>query len=245
MKKIIAANWKLFKGPQETRQFFKDWERVVFANQNELVFFPSAIALEAAAVAIADLGASYAISFGAQNTYCASQGAFTGENSASVVKELGGKYVLVGHSERRTLFSESNSLIADKVSYLQGLDLVPMLCVGETLAEREANQTTPVLREQLGLALKKADKTKKIVLAYEPVWAIGTGKVATPEQVHQTHQEIHDMLKELGYSAPVLYGGSVKPDNAQGLARIEGVDGFLVGGASLEVSTFKNICESF
>ncbi len=244
MKKIFAANWKLFKSPGQSRDFFKEWSKVFVGSKNEVVFFPSAISLEAASLAIQHLNANYELSFGVQNAYSLAQGAFTGENSVAVVKELGGKYVLIGHSERRQIFSENNLMIADKVSFTQSLDLVPMLCIGETLQDRDAGTTKEVLRAQLAQGLKKADKTKNLVVAYEPVWAIGTGRVASPEQVRQTHQDVYDILSDLGFTAPVLYGGSVKPDNAAGLIAIDHVDGFLVGGASLEVASFKTICES-
>jgi triosephosphate isomerase len=244
MKKIFAANWKLFKSPQETRDFFAQWKESFTVCKNEVVFFPSAISLEAASVAIKNTKPVYGLHFGVQNAYFQAQGAFTGENSAAVVKELGGKYVLIGHSERRQIFTEKNETLAEKVAFTQNLGLVPMLCVGETLEEREGNRTKDVLKRQLSEGLKKADAAKSLVVAYEPVWAIGTGRVATPEQVKDTHQDIFEMLKDLGFTAPILYGGSVKPDNAAGLIQIPHVDGFLVGGASLEVASFKKICEA-
>lgn len=241
--KIFAANWKLFKTPKETREFFAQWgEAFQGSGKNEVVFFPSAISLEAAGTSIQKLNAKYNLNFGVQNAYSQASGAFTGENSAVVAKELGAKYVLIGHSERRQLFGEKNELLADKVAFTQGLGLVPMLCIGETLQEREANQTKDVLKTQLTQGLAKADKSKTMVIAYEPVWAIGTGKVATPEQVQETHKDVFEILKSLGFTAPILYGGSVKPDNAAGLAQIPHVDGFLVGGASLEVASFQKIC---
>lgn len=242
MKKFFAANWKLFKSPKETREFFTQWGEAFQASKDEVVFFPSAISIEAASVSIQKLQAKYELSFGVQNAYFQAQGAFTGENSATVLKELGGKYVLIGHSERRQLFGEQNELLADKVAFTQSLGLVPMLCVGETLQEREANKTKVVLKTQLTAGLAKADKSKGLVVAYEPVWAIGTGKVATPEQVQETHKDVFDILQGLGFTAPILYGGSVKPDNAAGLIQIPHVDGFLVGGASLEVASFQKIC---
>lgn len=244
MTKIFAANWKLFKTPQETRDFFAKWGEVFSSSKNEVVFFPPTIALEAASTAIKKIQSKYALSFGVQNAYSQAQGAFTGENSMTVVKELGGKYILIGHSERRQIFGEKNALLADKVAFAQSLGLVPMLCIGETLQEREAGQTKTVLKTQLSEGLAKADMIQPLVVAYEPVWAIGTGKVATPEQVRETHQDVYDILGDLGFTAPILYGGSVKPENAVGLVQIPNVDGFLVGGASLEVDSFKKICES-
>lgn len=238
MKKIFAANWKLFKSPKETREFFNQFKEVSGKATGELVFFPSAISLEAASASLA----GSTIKWGAQNCYFQAQGAFTGENSAQVVKDLGGSYILVGHSERRKIFGEGDSLIAEKVAFTQGLGLVPMLCIGETLEEREAAHTYRVLEIQLELGLAKADKSKPLVIAYEPVWAIGTGKVASPEQVAETHSDVFSILQKLGFEqSPILYGGSVKPDNAAGLIKQPHVDGFLVGGASLEVKSFIEI----
>ncbi|MBC7370578.1 MAG: triose-phosphate isomerase [Bdellovibrionaceae bacterium] len=244
MKKIFAANWKLFKTPQETREFFSQWKEDFTTSENEVVFFPSAISLEAASVAIESAKPSYDLNFGVQNAYFQAQGAFTGENSATVVQGLGGKYVLIGHSERRQVFGEKDDSLAEKVAFTQSLGMVPMLCIGETLEEREGTMTKDVLMRQLTEDLKKANPAKPLVVAYEPVWAIGTGKVATSEQVKETHQDVFDLLKSLGFTAPILYGGSVKPDNASGLSKIPHVDGFLVGGASLEVASFKKICEA-
>lgn len=238
MKKIFAANWKLFKTPNETREFFSQFKEVANKATGELVFFPSAISLEAASTSLA--GTS--IKWGAQNCYFQGQGAFTGENSAKVVKDLGGTYVLIGHSERRKIFAETDSLIAEKVAFVQSLNLIPMLCIGETLDEREASHTFRILETQLHLGLAKADKSKPVVIAYEPVWAIGTGKVATSEQVAETHTDVFNILKNLGFeNSPILYGGSVKPDNAAGLIKQPHVNGFLVGGASLEVKSFIEI----
>jgi triosephosphate isomerase len=245
MKKIFAANWKLFKGPKETRAFFSQWSEAFTASPAEVVFFPSAFSLEAAITSAAKstVKASYELSFGAQNVYSQAQGAFTGENSAVVVKEMGGKYALVGHSERRALFQETDEQLAEKVAFVQSAGLVPMFCIGETLVERESGRTQEVLQRQLNAGLKKADPAKPLVVAYEPVWAIGTGKVATSEQVRETHQYVFEMLKALGHSTPILYGGSVKPDNAAALFALPHVDGFLVGGASLDVASFKKICD--
>lgn len=238
MKKIFAANWKLFKTPKETREFFAQFKEVANKATGELVFFPSAISLEAASTSLA--GSS--IKWGAQNCHYQASGAFTGENSAQVVKELGGSYILIGHSERRKIFGETDAVIAEKVAFTQSLGLTPMLCIGETLEEREASHTFRVLETQLHLGLAKADKSKPVVIAYEPVWAIGTGKVATPEQVAETHTDVFSILNKLGFAqSPILYGGSVKPDNAAGLIKQPHVNGFLVGGASLEVKSFGEI----
>jgi triosephosphate isomerase len=243
LKKIFAANWKLHKNPKETRDFFTEWNKQFKASAgSELIFFPPATNLEAASESVK--GTS--IQWGSQNCYADVKGAFTGEISAQVVKDLGGKYVLIGHSERRSVFGENDDLIAKKVKLVQGLGLVPMLCIGETLPEREAGKTLQVLKSQLEKGLSQADSKKDLVIAYEPVWAIGTGKVATPDQVREAHAEVQKMVAGLGFSAslPLLYGGSVKPDNAKELIAIPHVHGFLVGGASLEVASFLAICQA-
>lgn len=254
MKKIFAANWKLFKSPKETREFFSAWNEAFTPKASgqgmEVVFFPSAFSLEAALTSTAKVREvasaqqkSYELSIGAQNVYSQGQGAFTGENSVSVLKELGGKYALVGHSERRALFNETDEQLAEKIAFIQSNGLTPMFCIGETLAQREEDQTQDVLKTQLTRGLAKADPAKPLVIAYEPVWAIGTGKVATVEQVRETHEQVRTILQGLGFESPVLYGGSVKPDNAAALIAIPHVDGFLVGGASLDVASFQKICD--
>lgn len=238
MKKIFAANWKLFKSPTETRAFFLQFKEMAALATGDIVFFPSAICLEATSVALQGT----ALKWGAQNCYTQTQGAFTGENSAQVVKDLGGSYILIGHSERRKIFAESDALIADKVALTQSLGLIPLLCIGETLEEREAKHTFRVLETQLTLGLAKADPSKPLVVAYEPVWAIGTGKVASPEQVEEAHRDVFGLLKQLRFElSPILYGGSVKPDNAAGLIDRPHVNGFLVGGASLDPKSFAEI----
>lgn len=244
--KFFAANWKLFKSPNEARSFFEAFHKRNTNKTDEVIFFPSAMSLEATQQMLR--GSS--VRFGAQNVYAKGSGAFTGENSAEVLKGMGARYALVGHSERRQLFGEADELLAQKVSYIASLGLTPMLCIGETLEQRKAGQTVDVCRRQLEGGLKQVQpsqfaKAQDLVIAYEPVWAIGTGVVAAPEQVQETHAEIAKILKNMGFNhAPILYGGSVKPDNAKELIRIAHVDGFLVGGASLEVESFAKICES-
>lgn len=243
MKKIFAANWKLHKNPNETREFFTEWKKQFQGSAAyDVVFFPPATNLEATSQSLA--GTS--IRWGSQNCYAEVKGAFTGEVSAQVVKDLGGHYILLGHSERRTLFGEKDDLIAKKLCQVQKLNLIPMLCIGETLEEREAERTLTVLKNQLTEGLSKADREKPVTIAYEPVWAIGTGKVASMQQVREAHAAVYSLLQEMGFpkSTAILYGGSVKADNAKELISIEHVDGFLVGGASLEVSSFMQICKS-
>lgn len=244
--KFFAANWKLFKSPNEARNFFEAFHKRNTNKVDEVIFFPSAFSLEATQQMLR--GSS--LRFGAQNVYAKGSGAFTGENSAEVLKSIGARYALVGHSERRQLFGETDELLAQKVSYITSLGLTPMLCIGETLEQRKATKTIDVCRRQLEDGLKLVQpsqftKSQDLVIAYEPVWAIGTGVVATREQVQETHAEIAEVLKGLGFNhAPILYGGSVKPENAKDLICIKHVDGFLVGGASLDVESFAQICES-
>lgn len=243
MKKIFAANWKLHKNPKETREFFSEWKQKYQTRaESEVFFFPPATNLEAASQSLE--GSS--IKWGAQNCYADVKGAFTGEISAQVVKDLGGHSVLLGHSERRSLFSETDEVISKKLQLVQKLGLIPVFCIGETLPEREAGRTLQILKNQLEKGLSLADKTQALIIAYEPVWAIGTGRVASTDQVREAHAEIHSLVQKLGFpgQTPLLYGGSVKAENAKELISVPHVDGFLVGGASLEVASFLKICEA-
>lgn len=242
MKKLFAANWKLHKTPAETRDFFRAFLPQTKTVAAEVVFFPPASSWEAAAQSI---GSSANCFWGGQNVWSQAQGAFTGENSAQVLKELGGRYALVGHSERRSVFREDSSWMADKVAFVQGLGLTPVLCIGETLAERDSGQTNAVNARQLAEGLSKADVSRPLVVAYEPVWAIGTGRVAQPSQVAEAHAFIRRTLREKSFAeTPILYGGSVKPENAGELLGLPDVNGFLVGGASLDPESFLKICKS-
>lgn len=238
--KIIAANWKMHKTPTEAKSFFAQWKEVVPSapQGTEFWFFLPAINLESSAVALANSDNK----FGLQNFFAEKQGAFTGENSAYVSQQLGAQLALVGHSERRTLFSETDSECAKKIRYAQNLGLIPLLCVGETLEQREKKLTESILMRQLDGGLEGAARDKKLAIAYEPVWAIGTGKVANVDQIAHAHGFISAYLDRLGFEqTPILYGGSVKPENAAQIGAIANVHGFLVGGASLEVGSFKAI----
>ena len=243
-KKIFAANWKLNKTPEEAREFVIKLKNDVFHHQDffkshEVMIFPSAFAVEA----VASLCAGTEIRFGPQNVYFEKNGAFTGENSAEVAKALKCNAALVGHSERREIFKETDDLLNKKVKLLQSLDILPVFCIGETLAQREAGQTLEVCFSQLAKGLEGIDKGKRLVVAYEPVWAIGTGKVATPAQVAEVHLALFEKMKTSGFSDfQLLYGGSVKPENSKELQSLAHVDGFLIGGASLQVDSFLKIC---
>ncbi len=259
-KKLIAANWKMHKTPGETKEFFQALGPLLQALEKnlaastvdniEVLVCPPALCLLTAIEAKSAMQSSLVnskmagqIQIGVQNVYAEAKGAFTGENSAEVAKSMGANYVLVGHSERRTLFGESNALLNNKMKYLQGVGLKSILCIGETLAERDGGKTNLVLKTQLQEVLQGVAASGDLVVAYEPVWAIGTGRVASVQQVAESHQFIFQTLKELGYSADVRiqYGGSVKPDNAKELIQIPHVDGFLIGGASLDATSFAKI----
>jgi triosephosphate isomerase (TIM) len=241
-KKIAAANWKMFKTPQEAEVYFEDWQAP--ESETEVVFFPSTILLDTVSMNLKGDN----VQFGAQNIHFENEGAFTGETSPATLKSMGAQYALIGHSERRTLFGETNELVAKKVKAAQANGLTPMICIGETLAERESGQTVEVVKKQLNEGLVHLDAKKPFVLAYEPVWAIGTGKVATPDQAEEVHGQIRAHLAEIlspavGEKTSILYGGSVKPDNAKELAQKANIDGFLVGGASLKPVDFGLIAE--
>jgi triosephosphate isomerase len=221
---LIAANWKMFKGPAETADFcasFQPPEGV------DVVICPPYVSLRAAVAS--------ALTVYAQNVHWATDGAFTGEVSAEMLLELGVRGSIVGHSERRQYFGETDETAWSRAEHALGAGLGVIYCVGELESEREAGHTDEVLRRQLSV-LSPHDR---LVLAYEPVWAIGTGKTATADQA----QEAHAFIKSL-IDVPVLYGGSVKPENAEELLCEADVDGALVGGASLEVDSFNAICET-
>lgn len=207
----------------------------------EVAVFPPYVYLPLVADALA--GSSIAV--GAQNVSEQAQGAFTGEVSADMLRDIGCQYVIVGHSERRTLYGETDRQVAEKFVAAQGEGLVPVLCVGETLAQREAEETLAVIANQLGTVIEVAglEAVYSAVIAYEPVWAIGTGRTASAEQAQEVHQAIRQQLGEAGEGTRVLYGGSVKAANAAELFAQPDIDGALVGGASLDSAEFSEICK--
>lgn len=244
-EKICAGNWKMHKNPEETRQFLVRWSEVAKPLSCRILIFPPAYNL----FVMSELAAKNNIGFGPQNIYCENSGAFTGEISAAVVKSMGASHVLIGHSERRSYFHEDDVFIAKKVKLALSEGLVPILCIGETQFERHNGRTSTVLRTQLKNGLAQSPKGSQVVIAYEPVWAIGTGQVATPEIAEESHALIRKTLGELwgeevAPSTSILYGGSVKPDNASALAAQSNIDGFLVGGASLDVESFYSIAQT-
>ena len=209
--------------------------------QDALVILPPALVAGQVSEGLRDS----MIGWGGQNCYAEVKGAFTGENSPLTLKDMGARFCLVGHSERRQIFGEPEELLAKKVQGLQNVGLTPILCVGETLDDRRSNRTQEVIVRQLRSGLQHADTKKPLWLAYEPVWAIGTGQVATPIQVEEAHQILRKALQEWNTTAsattPILYGGSAKPDNVGNLASLKNVNGFLIGGASLEVADLMAI----
>ncbi|MBE0576979.1 MAG: triose-phosphate isomerase [Desulfuromonadales bacterium] len=242
---MIAGNWKLHKTLAESSALVRELMPAVAANQVvEIVVAPVFTALDKVAEAIAGSN----IKLAAQNCYSQPQGAFTGEVSPPLLKDVGCQYVIIGHSERRQLFGESDELINSKAHALAKTGLGSILCIGETLDEREADQMFDVLRRQVRLGLKNlsAEQMAGVVIAYEPVWAIGTGKTASDAQAQEAHAFIRALLTEL-YDKPtanatrILYGGSVKPDNVDNLMSQPDVDGALVGGASLKAEDFARI----
>jgi triosephosphate isomerase len=226
--KLIAGNWKMFKGPGETREFCAAFSA---PGGVEAVLCPPFVSLPAA------VESGHTIF--AQNVHWADDGAFTGEISAPMLLELGVSGAIVGHSERRQHFDETDETVARRTVAALGHGLRVIACVGESLEERESGQMELVLRVQVEAIADAAAADEGLAIAYEPVWAIGTGQTATPEQAREAHAFIKSLL-----DVPVLYGGSVKPDNAEELLSEEGVDGALVGGASLDVESFMAICQA-
>jgi triosephosphate isomerase len=242
---LIAGNWKMFKTVQEAVSFVKELRSVVKeVNDVEVVVAPPFTAVHPAAEALRNSNVAVA----AQDVYWEREGAFTGEVSAAMVREAGAQFVIIGHSERRRLFGESDATVNRKVVAAIGAGLTPIVCVGETLDEREGNRTLAVLDRQVkdGLDGLSAAQVADLIVAYEPVWAIGTGRVATAAQAEEAHAHIRTRLRQwFGADAAercrVIYGGSVKADNIAELIREPDVDGALVGGASLDVRSFGEI----
>ncbi len=244
-REIFSGNWKMYKTGSEALDLVNGLLAGISGiGTREVVVFPPS----PWAKAVADLCRDTKISVGMQNMHFEQEGAFTGEVSPLMVKDAGCRYVLIGHSERRHVFGETDDEVNKKVKAALKNGIEPMVCVGELLDEREKGLTNDVLTRQVKKALEgvSADQMKTIVIAYEPVWAIGTGKVATPEIADEAHLHIRKVVEGLygatvAQALPVLYGGSVKPDNIAGLSSKENIDGVLVGGASLKVDSFLDI----
>lgn len=240
---LVVANWKmngsLASNSERLQSFLARWKGV---HQAEVAVCPPAVYLSQAA----ELLAQSNVGIGAQDVSAADEGAYTGEVSGGMLADIGCQYALVGHSERREYHGETDALVAKKFVAAQRHNLTPVLCVGETLAQREADETLVVVGEQLKAVVDLAGRNAvaSAVVAYEPVWAIGTGLTATPEQAQEVHAYIREQLGSIGAGVRILYGGSVKPTNAEELFSQNDIDGALVGGASLNSDDFYSICQA-
>lgn len=242
---LIAGNWKMYKDINEAIDFVNNLKRQVFDIENvDIAVIPPFVDLSD----VAEMLFESNIRTGAQNCYWEEEGAFTGEVSPKMIKSAGCHYVVIGHSERRQYFGETDETVNKKTKAALGKGLVPIVCVGETLQEREAGKTLEVVERQTRGAFKGLEEkaVEDLVVAYEPVWAIGTGKTATPAQAQEVHAEIRALLKKmytenLAASKVILYGGSVKQDNVVSLMSEEDIDGGLIGGASLKLDSFVDI----
>ena len=244
-KPLIAANWKMYKTPDEAVAFIKAFLPLVAPHSHaEVVLCASPTLLPA----VVDVARHHPIRVAAQDMHWLDQGAYTGETSPLMLMALGVTHVLIGHSERRQYFNETDESVNLKLKSALAHGLIPIVCVGELLAEREANQTAEVLERQTSIALSGIDPAAAapLVIAYEPVWAIGTGRTATPEIANEAHNIIRAQIAKslspaLAASTRILYGGSVKPDNTATLCACRDIDGALVGGASLDPVSFAKI----
>jgi triosephosphate isomerase len=242
---LIAGNWKMFKTVQDATIYTKELRSLVKdVSEVRVVIAPPFTAIHA----VAEAARNTNVGVSAQNVYWEREGAFTGEVSAGMIKEAGAEYAIIGHSERRTLFGETDVTVNRRTVAALGASLTPIVCIGERLEQRERNETMAVLDQQIKVGLDglSGDHVAALVIAYEPVWAIGTGRNATPAQAGEAHAHIRSRIRQwFGASAAdaclVIYGGSVKPDNIQALIAQPDVDGALVGGASLDVRAFHDI----
>ncbi len=242
---FIAGNWKMFKTVRETVAYVREFSALVKAiNDVEIVLAPPFTALHAAAEAARNSN----VGISGQDLHWEREGAFTGEVSGSMVREAGAEYVIIGHSERRQYFGDTDATVNRKLHAALNARLIPIVCIGETLDERERNETLAVLDRQIkdGFDGITGEQVGALVIAYEPVWAIGTGRTATAAQAQEAHAHIRQRLRQW-FGGPaadechVIYGGSVKPDNTRDLVGQPDVDGALVGGASLEIKSFSEI----
>ncbi|RME00243.1 MAG: triose-phosphate isomerase [Calditrichaeota bacterium] len=247
-RKIIAGNWKMHKTPHEAVQLVNALRnKTVNVTQTDMVVCPPFVAL----YPVHQIIQGSNIALGAQNVFWETQGAFTGEISAPMLVDTGCEFVIIGHSERRQYFHETDQTVNRRLKKALEFGLKPILCIGETLEQREAEKTFDVLKQQIegGLAGLEASQVQSMIFAYEPVWAIGTGRNATPEQAEEAHRFIRGTLAELlgrplAEQVRIQYGGSVKPANADSLLAQPNVDGALVGGASLDAESFVAIVKS-
>jgi triosephosphate isomerase len=242
---LIAGNWKMNKKPSEAKEFALQLKQSLDAKANvEVLICPPFTAL----TEVAQIIKGSEIKLGAQNMHWETKGAYTGEISGEFLLDLGCQYVILGHSERRQLFSETDEIINKKLITALKLGLRPVFCIGEQLSERESNQTFDIIKKQLNNGLKNVTKIENIVIAYEPIWAIGTGRTATPEQAKEVHSYIRENIaqkfgQESINNLRIVYGGSVTPENIDSLMAQEGIDGVLVGGASLKLESILRIID--
>ena len=238
---LLCANWKMNKNPEEARSYMRQLIPMFSSDtQNKIVFFAPAFTLSA----LREECRSCSFGWGAQNCHFEDKGAFTGENSPMVLKQLGATHCLVGHSERRQLFFEDDLSVQKKVKALVKHTLEPVICVGESKIEREKGESLAVVEKQLTGILKQVDFAKPVCIAYEPVWAIGSHQPASPDQIYEMRKHIQNMCESFGKELCFLYGGSVNRDNIKELSRIAGINGFLVGGASLDPHSFFDLYRS-
>ncbi len=246
-KHVVAGNWKMFKTRDEAQATVRELVGLVGNTRNvDIVVCPPFTALSA----VEEILAGSVVQLGAQNVHWQDEGAFTGEVSVSMLADYGCRYVIIGHSERRQYFQESDEVIQGKLERVFTTELVPILCIGESLEAREADRVQEVIPSQLERALRELTdpQASRIIIAYEPVWAIGTGRTATPELAERVHFLIRDWLSDhcstgVADQVRILYGGSVSPENAGQLIEQENIDGFLVGGASLDSQSFAKIVQ--
>lgn len=245
-KLIIAANWKMNKGPAETEAFLEEFLAAAadLTDLADLIIAPSSLSIPTASELINDINP--AVGLAAQTVSESDNGAFTGETSTDMLKELFVNYVIIGHSERRSIFGETNAQINAKLKKALSADITPLFCIGETLAEREGGQLETVLGSQIKEGLEGISDISNVVIAYEPVWAIGTGVTATAQQAQDTHKFCRSVIEELYGAAAaaavrIQYGGSVKGANSAELLGQPDIDGALVGGAALEAASFLEL----
>ena len=241
MRKVIAANWKMNMSLKEIDEYFSFFtENSNFKENREIFIAPPFVYLDYVKKKIEKFSLEFKV--GAQNCYFEDKGAYTGEISVKMLLDLNLDFVIVGHSERRNIFNEDDEMLNNKVKKVLYSDLICIFCVGEKLNEREKGKTFEVLKHQLSSGLKDIINSEKLIIAYEPVWAIGTGKNATVNQIEEAHTFIKEFLnKNVAKNLPVLYGGSVKPENITEILSVNNVDGVLVGGASLLAEKFYKI----
>ena len=237
-KPIVAGNWKMNKTLSQGKEFIHDVKNLVPSLHNtEVVFFPTYPGL-------VNMKLSSPFHLGAQNCHWEKSGAFTGEISIEMLRECSVEYIIVGHSERRQLFNENDHMINKKIKAILSSNLKPILCIGETIEDRNSDLTEDVLKNQLLKGLEGVKSINDCIIAYEPIWAIGTGETADKDQIYKAHNFINSVLKKVypeSDNCHILYGGSVNTENAKDLIQIIGVDGFLIGGASLDKDSFVSI----